>query len=205
MAVVTISKNFGCGARDLGRRLAKRLGYAYIDKAYFQKIAEQLDVSERTLESFEQGRQYRIANIFSRLFSKNYIERIVGYDKTVIEEKEYQEALRNLVIGVAQQGKVVLVGRASHIILKDLPNCYHFRIVAPVGWRKEYIIREYGVRAIEADSVLAERDRNREWFLRLMGGEGFDDPVRFHVIANVSLLSAEDIINLFVRIVQRTL
>jgi hypothetical protein len=40
MAVITISRDFASGGRKLGRMIAKRLDYQYVDKYLFQKIAE---------------------------------------------------------------------------------------------------------------------------------------------------------------------
>ena len=52
MAVITITREMATGGRKLGRLLARGLDYQYVDKSLFQKIAEDLNVSERTLESF---------------------------------------------------------------------------------------------------------------------------------------------------------
>ena len=120
MAVITISRDFASGGRQLGRLLAKKLDYQHVDKSLFQKIAEDLNVSEKTLESFEKSREYRMSNVFSRIFSKSYIERIVGYDKSVVEEHEYQTSLKNLILGVAQEDNVVIIGRAAYFFLKDM-------------------------------------------------------------------------------------
>ena len=70
MAVIVVSRSFASGGRELGRLLARRLGYHYVDKSLFQKVAQDLHVSEGTLESFEQSREYRISNLFANLFSK---------------------------------------------------------------------------------------------------------------------------------------
>jgi len=102
MAVITITGEMATGGRKLGRFLARRLDYQYVDKSLFQKIAEVLNVSERTLESFERSREYRISNIFAKAFSTSYIERIVGYDKSVVEEEEYQKSLGKLILETAK-------------------------------------------------------------------------------------------------------
>ena len=196
MAVITISREFASGGRKLGRRLAKRLNYDYVDKSLFQKIAEDLHVSEKTLWSFEDSRMYRVANLFSHLFSKDYIERIVGYDKTVVEEREYQDALRHLVLGMAEKGDLVIVGRAAHFFLKDTPNCYRFRLVASTNWRIKYAIAQHGVRSSEAERILEEREKKRMWFYRSICGEGFDDPRLSHLTLNRGLIPFETAVEL---------
>lgn len=42
MRIITISREFGSGGRELGKRLADELGIAYYDKEILAKIAEQV-------------------------------------------------------------------------------------------------------------------------------------------------------------------
>ena len=154
MAIITISRDYASGGRKLGRLLAKRLGYHYVDKSLFQKIAEDLNVSERTLESFEKSREYRISNTFSKLFSQSYIQRIVGFDKSVVEEQAYQTSLKNLILKTAEEDDVVIIGRAAYFFLKDMKNCYHFQLVAPMDWRRKCAVEKLKLSADRAQEIL---------------------------------------------------
>ncbi len=200
MAVITISREFASGARKLGRMLAKKLDYQYVDKSLFQKIAEDLKVSERTLESFEKSREYRISNTFSKAFSQSYIERIVGFDKSVVEEQEYQNSLRNLILETAREDNVVIVGRAGCFFLKDMKNCYHFRLIASMEWRIKYAVEHLNIPAKKAKEILERRDINQHWFLRSICGKGFDDPLLFHCTLNMSRVPAEKLVQIMLSI-----
>ena len=191
MAVITISRNLASGGRELGRLLAKKLDYQYVDKSLFQKIAEDLNVSETTLESFEKSREHRISYIFSNLFSKGYIQRIVGYDKSVVEDKEYQTSLKNLILGVAHEDNVVIIGRASYCILKDKENCYRFRLIASMDWRKKYAVEKLGMPRDRVQEIIEKSDNNQHWFRRSICGEGFDDPYLFDLTLNMSSIPIE--------------
>ncbi len=196
MAIMTISKDYASGGRKLGRMLAKRLGYHYVDKSLFQKIAEDLNVSERTLESFEKSREYRISNSFSKLFGQNYIQRIVGHDKSVVEEQGYQTSLRNLILKTAEDDDVVIIGRAAYFFLKDMKNCYHFHLIAPLDWRKKYAMKEWNIPGNIVHEIIERHDKNQRWFLRSICGECFNDPVLFHLTLNRSRISTEKAIKI---------
>jgi len=191
MAVITISRDFASGGRRLGRRLAKKLDYQYVDKSLFQKIAEDLNVSERNLESFEKSREYRISNVFAKLFSRDYIQRIVGHDKRVVEEQEYQNSLKNLILETAKEDNVVIIGRAAYFFLKDMKNCYHVHLTAPKNWRKTYAVENLKIPDNRVGSILERRDINSLWFRRLICGEGYDDPDYFHLTLNMSMVPVE--------------
>ena len=190
MAVIAIRKDYASGGGELGEALAKSLGYQYVDKALLQKVAEDLNVSQTTLESFEMSREYRVPNLFSNLFSKDYIERIVGHDKSVVAEKEYQSSLRNLIRSLAREDNVVIAGRAAHFFLQDFPNCYSVRVVAPMQYRKRYAVENLGMDPDVVQTVLEKKDRNLLWFHRSVCGEGHDDPLQFHLTLNMGLISA---------------
>ena len=201
MAVIVVSRSFASGGRELGRLLARRLGYHYVDKSLFQKIAQDLHVSEGTLESFEQSREYRISNLFANLFSKSYIQRIVGYDKTVVEESEYQDRLQSLILGVAEEDGAVIIGRAAHYFLRDMKNCYRFRLIAPMEYRKKYVVEKLGVTPSQAQRVLERKDRNQAWFYRSVCGEEHDSPLLFHLTVNMGVVSLEKAVGILVSVV----
>ena len=196
MAIITISRDYASGGRKLGRLLAKKLGYHYVDKFLFQKIAEDLNVSERTLESFEKSREYRISNSFSKLFGQSYIQRIVGHDKSVVEEKEYQTSLKNLILKTAEDDDVVIIGRAAYFFLKDMINCYHFHLVAPMDWRKKYATQELNIPGNIVHESIERHDKNQHWFLRSICGECFNDPVLFDLTLNMSRIPIEKTIDI---------
>ena len=191
MAVITITREMATGGRKLGRLLARRLNYQYVDKSLFQKIAEDLNVSERTLESFERSREYHISNIFAKAFSTSYIKRIVGSDKSVVEEEEYQKSLGKLILGTARENNVVIIGRAAYFFLKDMKNCYNIRLVAPKDWRQKYASENYKIRPDLAQKFIERRDKNLRWFRRSICGVGFDDLRLFHLTLNMSRISTE--------------
>jgi len=203
MAVITISREFASGGRKFGRRLAKEFNYEYVDKSLFQKIAEDLNVSERNLESFEKSREFRISNTFARLFSKDYIKRIVGHDKRVVEEQEYQNSLKNLILETAKEDNVVIIGRVAYFFLKDMKNCYHIRLIAPVAWRKAYAVKNHKLPADRVENILARRDTNSIWFRRLICGEGYDDPNYFHLILNMGLIPEEKALDMIKTLVNQ--
>ena len=202
MAVITISRDYACGGRKLGRSLAKKLNYQYVDKSLFQKIAEDLDVSEDNLASFEKSREYRISNIFYKLFSRDYVKRIVGHDKRMVEEKEYQDSLKHLILETAKEDNVVIIGRAAYFFLKDTPNCFHIRLSAPKDSRKRYAVENLNIPEHQAESVLERRDINSLWFRRLICGEGYDSVYYFHLILNMGFIQPEKAIDIIIALIR---
>jgi len=171
MAVITISREMATGGRELGQLLARRLDYQYVDKSLFQDIAEDLNVSERSLVSFEERRRYE------------------GYDKSVVCEEEYKKSLKSLLLGIAREDNVVIIGRAAYFFLKDIKNCYHIRLVAAMDWKKKYALDSFKISPDRVQAFIEKEDEKRKWFRRSICGMRFDDSLWFHLTLNMSRIS----------------
>ena len=61
MKIITISREFGSGGRELGKRLADELGFAYYDSKILTEITNKANVDEGFIE-----------NVMSRSYTVNY-------------------------------------------------------------------------------------------------------------------------------------
>jgi cytidylate kinase len=173
MAVITISREMATGGRKLGQLLARKLDYQYVDKSLLQDIAKALNVSESTLVSFEERRRYE------------------GYDKSIVCEEEYKKSLKSLLLGIAREDNVVIIGRAAYFFLKDMKNCYHIRLVAPMDWKKKYALENFKISPDRVQEFIEREDEKRKWFRRSICGMKFDDSLWFHLTLNMSRISIE--------------
>jgi len=112
MRIITINREFGSGGREIGKRLADELGFAYYDKEVITAIAKKsnldTDYIEKALES-DSWQNYPM--IFSHTF--NYIPVMEIPGPTII--KWQTEAIRE----IAKRGDCVIVGRAADAILSE--------------------------------------------------------------------------------------
>ncbi len=112
MKIITISREFGSGGRELGKRLADALGVPCYDQQIIELVAEKenLDakyVANRTEQDFHAFYPTTIARGFSR---PSY-----ALMQTVQIMSSEQEIIKNL----ASEGDCVIVGRAADIILAE--------------------------------------------------------------------------------------
>lgn len=114
MNIITISREFGSGGRELGKRLAETLGYAYYDREILTMLAEQTALDEhyleRTLEngSFSTLYPITIGQTFSIL--PNYL----AEQSTALLQKQTA-----LIKQLAAESPCVIVGRNADIILRE--------------------------------------------------------------------------------------
>ena len=67
--IVTISREFGSGGREVGKRLADELGLGYYDKEIINEIAKETGMSEEYIKNISEKGIYPYAFQFAKSFS----------------------------------------------------------------------------------------------------------------------------------------
>ena len=112
MGIITISREFGSGGRELGKRLADELGYAYYDREIVDAIAEKSELDENYVAYALDGGMFRNFPVhFGRTFS--YSPTLMASETRLLSEQN------KLLKELAAKGNCVIVGRAADIILRD--------------------------------------------------------------------------------------
>ena len=114
MHIITISREFGSGGRELGKRLAEALGYAYYDREILTMLAERTDLDEvylaHTLEESAPSALFpiTIGQTFSVLpnYQAEYSTQLLQKQTALIKE-------------LATKSDCVIVGRNADIILRE--------------------------------------------------------------------------------------
>lgn len=113
MKIITISREFGSGGREIGKRLADILGFDYYDREILSEVARIGNFHEDFVEEVgEQGFNPGYTLTFARTFyypeaTWNNSTRILLAENTVLNE-------------IASKGRdCIIVGRCADVVLKD--------------------------------------------------------------------------------------
>jgi cytidylate kinase len=191
MAVITISRQFGAGGRTLGEMIAKDLGYLFLDDLIIQELAEKARVSIDSVKSMERTAGSTFSKLISRMFSQNYMERIIGADKGYIDEHIYVELLHEVIMEFAKQDNVVLLGRGGQYILQNFDGAYHILLVADWENRIKFMQQFYKASDAKAKKAVKQGETRRSGLYKKFGKEDYDQPYLYHLVLNMSRLSLE--------------
>ena len=113
MKIITISREFGSGGRELGKRLAEELGIHCYDHEIIELIAKEHGFDERY-----------VANISEKCIEAAYpmtIGHRFAMPPVQIMDQGFQVAAaqQQIIENFAKQGDCVIVGRCADVILKD--------------------------------------------------------------------------------------
>jgi cytidylate kinase len=86
---------------------------------------------------------------------------------------------------------VIIVGRGSQVILKDLPDVLHVRIIAPLERRIERWMERNNISHEEAKKITLERDRKHVHFVETYFDEDINNPDLYDLIINTDKLTLD--------------
>lgn len=115
--IITISREFGSGGRELGKRLADELGFSYYDREIITAIAEETGMNEFYIEHAIENDvvNFKWHNLtFAKTFSMLQVPAI---PITTVELLSLQH---KIVREIATKGNCVIVGRAADSVLAEL-------------------------------------------------------------------------------------
>jgi len=191
MAVITISRQFGAGGKTLGKLVAKKLGYAFIDHEIINKVAEVANVSDEWVHSIEQEAGGKMMNFISKLVSKNFIERILDEKKGYIDEDVYIETLKHVLQKFAEQDNCVLIGRGGQYFLKEFENAIHIDMIAELKDRIKFMEDNYQLSYAQAKNTVNVHGKRRQNLFMKIGKQDYENPNLYTLVLNMSKLSMD--------------
>lgn len=192
MAVITISRQFGAGGKTLGKRIADRLGYTFIDTEIVQKIAEMAKVSPGWVESVEKEAGGRLQRVVSRMVSRPLVDRILKDERGYIDEEIYIDYLVVLVAQIGEEGNAVILGRGSQYILNDLPGACHVLLIDTFENRVRFLVKNYDMAEKAAAQLVRNEDKRRLNLYRKIGKQDYDKPELYHLVINRARVSMDE-------------
>lgn len=209
MAVITINGQIG-SAVELGRELASRLGYAYVDRQVLVETSRRTGASEAVLAAQESRRwtagqrlRSRLESAFSRggaglalndpmlagwwdFMGVPYPRLDTALDS--VPARSYLQVVSAVIRDMADEGNAVIVGRASNIILKGWPASLHVRTVAPAGVRAETIMRRERLDRAQAERFVQEQEAARVSYYQRLFKADEADSLLYDMVLNIGAL-----------------
>ena len=101
-----------------------------------------------------------------------------------VDETRYREIITAVIKEVAEMPNVVILGRGSQVILKDLPHALHVKLTAPHRAKVEQTMVSEKLGREGAEKLVAEKDRQRREYLKKFFKADADDPTIYDLIIN---------------------
>lgn len=111
--IVTVSRQFGSGGRELGKRLADALGLRYFDRELVTEIANKAALDEGYVASILENGGYNN-------FAFSHARTMPLLSSASASVTDVLIAQQKIIKSIGEKGDCVIVGRCADLILSDL-------------------------------------------------------------------------------------
>ncbi len=170
MTIVTISRQMGSLGSQIAYQLAETLGYRLVWRELINIAARRSGFPEMALAEIDELG-------------------LLDISPSPKANQAYRQAVDEIVNELADEGRVVLLGRAGQAILAGRPDALHVRVVAPAALRAERVAGRLNISPECAAAQVEASDKHRTQYLRRFYHVRWDDPVLYHLVLNTAFVA----------------
>ena len=184
--IITISRQYGSGGREIGKLVAEKLGIPFYDSQLIKLAAEKSGFSEEHFEDPEKN----AGNSF--LYS---IARGMQHQYRTATPWSFEETVYNtqsdVIRSVAAQGPAVFIGRCADYILRSNPDLFKVFIFADYEFRAERAVRVNGVKPEDVKETIKVKDKRRANYYNYHSDTKWGDAANYHISLDSSFCGIE--------------
>lgn len=187
--IITISREFGSGGRELGKRLAEKLGFAYYDSEIIRMLVKETGKSEEYIKNISEKGIYPYAFQFAKSFSI--------YGKMQKEQTEFLVAQQKVLKQIAEKKNAVIVGRGADVILKEYDpiNIFVYANIDSKIARCRKKGNDDSLTDKELIQKIKEIDKERIKYHNIISNVEWGKKENYHLCINTTELNIKDIIS----------
>jgi cytidylate kinase len=180
MAILTISREYGSGGREIGLTVADQLGYQFVDK-------------ERLFQDLEQAgpRWVRVAKEVDEVCP-------TLWERHDWQYRGYVSQIEDLILEYAVDDNVVIIGRGGSALLQGVPFCLRVRLIAPMEARLPAIMARERLTREAAARLIAQVDGERACYIKANYGSNWDAEDVYDLTLNTASLTYARVVDILV-------
>lgn len=189
MNIITISREFGSGGREVGKRLADLLGYAYYDKEIEASVAKEMNIDANYIaHSIENGMLINIPLHFGKTIATSYM---LKQQFDILAES--QRVLKK----IATLSNCIIVGRAADIVLseyKPLKIFVYANMEHKIKRCQQYAEAGENLTCREMERQIKRIDSRRSQYHAMFTEQGWGKKEYYHLCINTTGLEIKKMI-----------
>lgn len=197
MPVITIRGQYGSWSNDIGELIASKLNIDYVDREIIAGVAERLRRPNASVAEKEMPPSTllgRIGEAMAKTASMGddiYAGIYSPLWEIPLNDTDYLSGLEYVIKELARSPSIVIQGRGSQFILKDVPGAIHVLIVAPVEVRVKRVMESLKLSEEDAMNEIARFDGGSREFVKRYFQADIVDPLNYDMVINTYHLSIE--------------
>lgn len=197
--VISISREFGSGGREIGFRLAKKLGIPFYDKEIIEMAAEDSNISAELFHENDEvlanltreDKTYAPINPFSPAYEIPVSDQLFVIQTKIIKQ-------------LAQNGPCVIIGRCSDVVVDDAFKVFICSSLKKRVERLTALEKDLASEPKKLETQIRSIDQKRKDYYQYYSGNEWGKPKNYDLCLNSGTLGIERCVDLIAELVMES-
>lgn len=201
--VITIARGFGSGGKEIGSKLAARLGIPCYESQILKMASDESGLNEALFSQVDEK-----LNVEGRV--RSYLRRVPFEKVATPSMKEFTSDINlfniqsQIIRHLANSESCIIIGKCADYVLRKYPNVLSVYIEAPRSACVNSIMNKMGVTEAEAHKLIEKTDKYRaDYYKYYTHGGYWTNPVNYDLTLNSDRVGRDkcvDVLEQFLKI-----
>lgn len=196
--IYTIGREFGSGGREVGEKLAAKLGIKLYDKELLQQAAKDSGFCE---EIFENHDEKPTNSFLYSLVMDTYS--VSGYSAAPFLDMPLNHkvflAQFETIKKIAEKDSCVIVGRCADYALSDNPDCINVFIHADMDIRIKNVSKNLNITENKARDIINKTDKQRASYYNYYTSKKWGDSKSYNLSLDAGKLGTDNCVEMILK------
>jgi hypothetical protein len=196
--IYTIGREFGSGGREVGEKLAAKLGIKIYDKELLQQAAKDSGFCE---EIFENHDEKPTNSFLYSLVMDTYS--VSGYSAAPFLDMPLNHkvflAQFETIKKIAEKESCVIVGRCADYALSDNPDCINVFVHADLDVRIKNVSRNLNITENKARDIINKTDKQRASYYNYYTSKKWGDSKSYNLSLDAGKLGTDNCVEMILK------
>lgn len=187
--VVTIGREFGCSASEVGRKLAAKLDVNFYEKELVERSLVYMGKDNQPIFNPERKKpekdlMHHFINEFDYGVTGTY------YSEAAVKAQAF------VIRQIANTESCVMFGRCADYFLADYDNALNVFLYAPFAYRQQHVSSAYNLTLKDSEKLIKKIDKMRHNWYKYVTGHGRGARAGRHLMINMEKFTVDEAVEI---------
>lgn len=183
-SIITISREFGSGGREIGKLLAKDLDIPFYDKELLEMASKDSGICEELFVKNDES--YTNSFLFSLVMGSYPVSADGRINPDLPLNHKIFLAQFDTIRKLGDKGSCVIVGRCADYVLRDNPRVINFFLTGDLADKKARILGRYDIEKDKVEDFIKKTDKRRASYYNYYTDQKWGAAPNFDLCINTS-------------------
>ena len=157
--IITVSREFGSGGREIGKKLADQFGIEFYDKELLEIASKESGITQELFVKHDET--YTNSFLYSLVMGNYPVTPDGRINPELPLNQKIFMAQFETIRSIAEKGSCVIVGRCADYVLRNVDHVVNIFITANMAHKRRRILERYDIEKSKVEDFIRKTDKRR--------------------------------------------